>query len=152
MQKMATPQTLMVFLFLLLAGQMVLPVASSAAAITVTIYFGKPPDCTGRGFCKITVGWNRLASSSDASAERTSRPLNIAEGSAVMKGNKLYVDFKSPMPERVDSLPVVENIVLESATARAFAAKGVTVLKGDYKVEYSKNKFGSIVLNLETRN
>jgi hypothetical protein len=78
--------------------------------------------------------------------------LRINEGSALMKGNKLYVDCKSPMPERVDILPVVDNVVLESATARAFAAQGMTVLTGDYQVDYSKNTFGSIVLNLETRN
>lgn len=153
MRRITRHHILFVVFALLIAGQLALPLTSSAArGITVTIYFGKPPDCTGHGFCKITIGWNTIAPSPGTGAERASRPLRAIEGSAVMKENKLYVDFKSAMPEREAVLPVAENVALDSATARAFASKKVTVLKGDYKIDYSKNKFGSVVLNLESRN
>jgi hypothetical protein len=143
----------LLFVFtLLLLSQLVLPLVSPTATITVTIYFGKPPDCTGRGLCKISVGWKTLAPAPGTGAERTARPPRIVEGSAVMKENKLYVDFKSALPEKMEMLPVAENLVLDAPTARAFASKSVTVLKGDYKIDYSKNRFGSVVLNLEPHN
>ncbi|MBI3650898.1 MAG: hypothetical protein HY231_07590 [Acidobacteria bacterium] len=144
---------ILLVLTIALAGQLALPLISAQARFTLTIYFGKPPDCTNRGLCKITVGRELANPATGAeSAARKAAPPRLAEATAELKDHKLYVDFQGAMPDRGETLPVMENLSLDAATARAFASKSITILKGDYKIDYSKNKFGSVVLNLESRN
>lgn len=48
-------------------------------------------------------------------------------------------------------MPVAENIVLSAATAKALGFKSVTVLRGEYKIDYSQNKLGSISVNVDVQ-
>jgi hypothetical protein len=42
-------------------------------------------------------------------------------------------------------------MALDAATSKAPGFRSVIVLKGDYNVDYSKNKQGTINLKIETR-
>jgi hypothetical protein len=59
--------------------------------------------------------------------------------------------MRSALPERASVLPVGENLALDSATSKALGHKSITVLKGDYKIDYSGNKLGSFNLKIEAR-
>ncbi|HEY7546596.1 MAG TPA: hypothetical protein VID27_17025 [Blastocatellia bacterium] len=137
-------------LALALSLPLALPPQSEAAAITITIYFGKPRACDGWGFCKIEIGW-RAAKESPTGGERRAA-VRKSRASGVLKGDKLYVDFSSELPERNPSVPISENLMLDASASRELGFKSVVVLKGDYKIDYEKNKFGSVVLNVEARN
>ncbi|HEU4387233.1 MAG TPA: hypothetical protein VFV34_05510 [Blastocatellia bacterium] len=40
----------------------------------------------------------------------------------------------------------------EETTSKQLGSKSVAVLKGEYSIDYSKNRLGSFVLNVEPRN
>ena len=64
----------------------------------------------------------------------------------------LKIEMRSALPEKASVVPVAENIILDAATSKALGFKSVTVLRGEYKIDYSKNKLGSIAVNVEARN
>ena len=125
----------------------------ASANITITIYIGKPPSCQGWGFCKISIGWGATAApepKGDDSARRAER--RKCRASASIKDNKMFIEMETALGERAASVPIDQDLALDAATARGVGFKSVIVKKGDYKIDYSKNKLGSLVLNVETRN
>jgi len=142
---------------LLVSVPLVLPPASQAM-FTITIYFGQRPSCSGRGFCKIEIGLERMAGAREG--EDTERAARKGQASATVEQDKtardtshrfLKIEMRSALPDKGATIPVSENMALDAATSKALGFKSVTVLKGDYKVDYSKNKQGTINLKIETR-
>jgi len=128
----------------------------SEASFSITIYFGKPRDCTGFGFCKITIG-AALEAPNAGTVERAARK---GEASATVEADKtardtahrfLKIEMRSALPERTSVMPVTEDVTLDPATSKGLGHKSITVLKGDYKIDYSKNKLGTILLKIEAR-
>jgi hypothetical protein len=63
----------------------------------------------------------------------------------------MSLSFNGELPEKADSLPIDEDIVLDSATSKALGFKTVTVLKGNYKINRNRgNKLGTLSLNVKT--
>ena len=122
------------------------------ANITITIYLGKPPSCQGWGFCRITVGWGAAAAEpkGDDSARRAER--RKCRASALIRDNKMFIEMGSALGERAASVPIDQDMELDAATSKALGFKAVVLKRGDYKIDYSKNKLGALVLNVETRN
>ena len=123
----------------------------SEASIVITIYIGRPPSCTGWGFCKISIGWETVAEAPKGGG--TAR-VNVRKcrASAALKENKLYLDLGTALPERASVVPIGEKLALDPATSKALGFKHVTVLRGEYEIDYSKNKLGAVVLDVEARN
>ena len=128
-----------------------IPTPSEAASITITIYIGKPRSCEGFGICRITIGWDATATQPPASGERRAA-VRKCRASASLRGNKLFVDLSTPLPEKAAVIPLTENLVLDAPTSKKLGFKSVTVLQGEYAIDYSKNKFGSFFLTVESRN
>lgn len=118
-------------------------------AFSLTIYFGSNDpgfgkNCTGRGFCKIEVVL--------FSAAGTSNETN-AEGT--IDGHHLMISFTKPIPESAlikrgrKSIVKIENEVIcsiDNKTPADFRYKMIKVLKGEYEVDYSKNKNGDVAV------
>lgn len=133
--------------------------APSEARFSITIYFGQRPSCSGFGLCRIVIDASR-----EAEAPRggeTARAVRRGEASATIEQDRtardtshrfLKVEMRTAVPEKASVIPVSDNIALDAATSKALGFKSVTVLRGDYKIDYSKNKLGSIVLNVEAHN
>ncbi|HXG94663.1 MAG TPA: hypothetical protein VNN73_20140 [Blastocatellia bacterium] len=144
-----------------LALMLMLPMAlppQTEAAFSITIYFGKPPSCSGFGLCKITIGFDRQSTSKDGETERAARKgdasATVEQDKTARETNHLYlkIEMKTALPEKASVLPVAENVTLDAATSKALGFKSITILKGEYKIDYSKNRLGSVALNVEARN
>lgn len=102
--------------------------------ITITADIGrKAYGCERFGVCSVTVGFDfgKLAPGA---------------GSASLDGNRLGWDFLLPVETEEDSsiIYVDEDIVLDEQASLALGAKGVTILKGAYAVDYSENPNGHV--------
>lgn len=139
-----------------------LPVAmppSSEARFSITIYFGHRPSCEGFGLCRIVIDASREADAPKGG--ETARAARRGEASATIEQDKtardsshrfLKIEMRTAVPEKALVLPISENIALDAATSKALGFKSVTVLRGEYKIDYSTNKLGSVVLNVEAHN
>jgi hypothetical protein len=117
-----------------------LPVSTLAGPVVgVEIDIGrKSSSCKRAGVCHIgvSVGWE---------FGRT------VKGNAQVQGRTMSLSFNGELPEKADSLPIDEDIVLDSATSKALGFKTVTVLKGNYKINRNRgNKLGTLSLNVKT--
>jgi hypothetical protein len=130
---------------------------TAKAMFSITIYFGQRPSCSGRGFCKIEIGLERIAGGREG--EDTKRAARTGQASASVEQDKtareanhrfLKIELRSALPDTGSTIPVSENMTLDAAASKALGFKSVTVLKGDYKVDYSRNKLGTINLKVET--
>lgn len=150
----------------LLALMFALPMAApppSEAYFTITIYFGKARCEPGFGICRIDIGAAREAEAStsvykgqataDVERVRTAKDAGHYFLKIEMR-NQLPtpVNRVSGPPYKPSVMPVAENLTLDSATSEALGFKSATVLKGEYKIDYSKNKYGSMALNVDIRN
>ena len=131
----------------------------SEAYFSITIYFGKARCAPGFGICRIDIGAAREAEAPKGG--ETSRTARKGQASATIEQDKtardtahlyLKIEMRTALPEKAPVVPVAENFTLDAATSKALGLKSVTVLRGEYKIDYSKNKFGSIVANVEARN
>ena len=138
---------LICFVVLLVSAPLFLA-PTSQAMFSITIYFGQRPSCTGRGFCKIEIGFER-----DAAGGK-----NSGQASATVEQDKtarnashrfLKIEMRNALPGKWAVVPISENMALDAATSKALGFKSVTVLKGDYKVDYTKNKMGTVNLQIE---
>jgi hypothetical protein len=112
---------------------------AEAARISVTIYFGKPPDCKGWGVCKITVDTRSAARQMPGKAS--------VEGTAMVRQGReqtLSYTFNAQLPGKEKTLPVEQDMDLDEATAKSLGYKSVTVLKGDYPIDSSMGRFGGV--------
>jgi hypothetical protein len=107
------------------------------AGITVTINVGRRSrGCTGFGICDIII--------STSSAERA------VPGVATMHDGMLDLDLLGTAPDHGDLLTLDEDVVLDDATSRALGYQQVTVRKGEYRVDYSSNPNGHVLLPVQT--
>jgi hypothetical protein len=123
----------------LLAIVAMVALSASSSALPIWIRIGLPSQaCRGFGICSIKIG-------SPADQESTL-------GDARLDGNKLTLAFQ-PNPsgagEHHEILPVESPITLDPATAHALGAPGLTILPGQYTIDYSSNPGGTVVLNTE---
>lgn len=142
-------------LTLLLALPLALP-QPSQAAFSITIYFGQHASCSGFGLCKIVIGAARETALGGPDTMRA-RPAT-GEASASVEQDKsardsshrfLKIEMRTALPEKASVLPVAENVTLDAATSKALGFRRVTLLRGEYKIDYSKNKLGSVGVNVE---
>jgi hypothetical protein len=135
-------------------------------ALSITIYFGKARCAPGFGICRIDIGaagerFEVALGHPDTATRarpRTGQASVSVEQDKTAKGENVRVRYfmgiimKTALPENGSVLPISENITLDAATAKALGFKSVTVLRGEYKIDYSKNKLGSVVVNVEVHN
>lgn len=111
--------------------------------VTVEVSFTNKPirdKCDGsKGFCLIIHV-----------DLRTSAPKGKGVRSEVsIEGGKLRVDFKTPLPgkgnpkKRTEPITIFEDLTLDVLIARDLGYKSIIIKKGDYPVDYSRQKFGS---------
>lgn len=72
------------------------------------------------------------------------------QASGDIKGDTMSITFRAKLPEEGDRYPIDHDIVLDEATSKAFGFKAVTILKGDYKLNRSGNKFGTLYVKVRT--
>jgi len=144
-------------LALLLSLPLALP-QPSQAAFSITIYFGKARCASGFGICRIDIGAAREAEAPAGGDTARARP-RTGQAAASVEQDKtarehlyLKIEMRTALPEKGSVVPVAENITLDATTSKALGFKSVTVLRGEYKIDYSKNKLGSVVLNVEAHN
>jgi hypothetical protein len=102
--------------------------------IVITIKFGrKKKDCNEKGICdiKIEIGFNMIP------------------GKAGVEGEALAIEFMEELPGKPASLPIDEDIVLPDYMSAALGYSALTALAGDYDVNYSKGKFGTVAIKLK---
>jgi hypothetical protein len=144
-------RVLLPFALLLILLPSALPLSSAAANISITIYFGKPQSCAGFGICRIIIGRAQADTAPSENNTERARPRS-GRASAAIRDNKLFINLEDRLPERASVMPVSENVTLDSATSKALGYKSVTVLRGEYGIDYSKNRFGSVAVSVEARN
>jgi uncharacterized protein YdeI (BOF family) len=130
--------------------------------LSITIYFGKARCAPGFGICRIDIGaaGEREVALGGPDTSTRARPRTGQASASVEQDktarrleNQLYrIEMRTELPEKGSVIPVAENITLDAATAKALGFKSVTVLRGEYKIDYSKNKLGSVVVNVEVHN
>jgi hypothetical protein len=101
---------------------------------SITIKIGHPSNGCNHGFgiCIIFDPWL------STSTERT------VGGSASVKGDIFSLDFLGIAPDRGDVLTLEDDVVLDDATARRFGYQHLTLRKGQYNVDYTKNPNGHV--------
>lgn len=145
-------------LALLLSLPLVVP-PPSEALFSITIYFGKAGCRPGFGICRIDIGGAREAEAPPAGGDTARARPRTGQASASVEQDKtarehlyLKIEMRTALPEKTSVVPIGENLTLDAATSKALGFKNVTVLRGEYKIDYSKNKLGSIAVNVEARN
>ena len=99
--------------------------------LVITVDIGRRSQgCTGFGICSITI--DPLAST---------RPVPTA---ATWANGRLQLNFLADPPNKGTLLTIDQDIVLDSATARALGYEQVTVRAGQYPVDYSVNPHGQV--------
>jgi hypothetical protein len=115
-------------------GSVTIPV--SARGIVVTIRFGVPSrNCTGVGFCSITIGFDRFME----------RALGgVAEVIGEKGQERLVVELAGRAPEQGDELVIENDMTLDSAVATALGYKNIVLKRGVYRIDYSTNPNGTV--------
>jgi hypothetical protein len=62
----------------------------------------------------------------------------------------MSISFKARLPEKGEHYPISEDLVLDEALSKALGFKTVTILKGDYPLNLSGNKFGTLHVRVRT--
>jgi hypothetical protein len=93
--------------------------------------------CEGSGVCHVKP-WTGAA---DA---------RTVQASGDIKGDAMSISFKAKLPEEGDHYPIDHDIVLDPATSKALGFKTVTILAGDYQLNRSGNKFGTLYVKVRT--
>lgn len=145
-------------LALLLSLPLVVP-PPSEALFTITIYFGKTGCRPGFGICRIDIGSAREAEApkggeTERAARKGQASASVEQDKTARDASHLYlkIEMRTALPEKASVVPIGENLPLDAATSKALGFKNVTVLSGEYKIDYSKNKLGSVALNVEAHN
>ncbi|MBS1914493.1 MAG: T9SS type A sorting domain-containing protein [Bacteroidetes bacterium] len=103
----------------------------------IKIRTGRPAhDCTGFGICSITIG-NLDPTAAFVPAEGT------------LNGNQLTLAFHERPQNAGEILPVDQPITLDAQTAAALGSSNVTVLPGQYTMDYRTNPFGTVTLPVQ---
>ena len=93
--------------------------------------------CEGDGVCRVIPGF----------AGGTARTV---QASGDIKGDTMSISFKAKLPEGGDRYPIDHDIVLDAATSKALGFKTVTILAGDYQLNRSGKKFGTLYVKVRT--
>ena len=139
------------FLVLALVGLFLIAPAHQASAfkITITINFGHGANCSIRGgICSVVIDLELRTAGGT--------PGGNADGS--LDGNELTVNMNEPIPEghlvtrgKKQWLVLAEDIMvkLAPAAAKKVGKPSLTVKKGEYPVDLSKNRMGSFTLEVK---
>jgi hypothetical protein len=104
-----------------------------AHGIIITVDIGrKLYDCTRFGICSVTI---------EALASDRAIP-----ASAAWVNGRLQLNFLAEPPDKIRVLTIDEDIVLDSATARALGYEQLTVQAGQYPMDYTVNPHGQVSL------
>ncbi len=139
-----------ILLFALLGMLFLVPAhRASAIGISIKITFGHGDDCSlRRGICSITIG-----------AElKTAGALGAANAGGTLTGMELTVNMMEAIPDEhlvsrgnQKLLVVTDEVPLKLSTAMTKQVKqrNLVVEPGEYAVDYSKNKMGTLLLKLK---
>lgn len=113
-----------------------------AQRIRIIIGWGDPDrECRkGSGIC-IIIGVGKCATSArmqGASVEAEARPA----------GDEIGLDLTSAPPERAERVKVGRDIVVDACTSGALGYDSLTILKGDYAVDYSASRLGRVTVKV----
>jgi hypothetical protein len=104
----------------------------------ITIDVGRrSKGCLGFGVCTITIE----ALASDRAVPSTATWVN----------GRLQLGFLAEPPDKSNVLVIDEDLVLDSATARALGYERVTVRSGEYPMDYTVNPLGQVIADTSTR-
>jgi hypothetical protein len=74
----------------------------------------------------------------------------LREGWAIanlsLEKDKLRVEVLSPLQEKGEVLTIDEDIVLDEKLSQSLGTKSLTILKGEYKVDYSQVMRGKVII------
>jgi hypothetical protein len=118
-------------------GHVEIPVARIGIYVEISVG-RRSRGCEGFGICDITVGVDFAK-------------MNQVPAIAVVRNGKLSLDLTKSTGFQETTLPIDEDIVLDDATSHALGYKQVTVKKGTYQVDYSRNPNGSVDLDVAAR-
>ena len=152
MNSLKRPAALLSCLLLLLCLPLLLP-SRSEAYFSITIYFGKERCAPGFGICRIDIGAARetpKGGEAERAAPKGEASASIDQDKTAKETADLYlkIEMRTALPKHESVLPIAENLTLDAATSKALGHKSINVLKGDYKIDYSKNKFGSLAVKV----
>jgi hypothetical protein len=141
-----------VLLLAVLVGLLFVAPTHQAAAwtISIKISFGHGEDCSVRGgICSITIGGSlKTASgtpSGNAGGDLAGNELTVSmseaipEGHLVTRGNKHFLVLASDVSAQV-----------APDAAKQLKRPSLTIEKGEYPVDFSKNKMGTFTLKLKS--
>src|SRR4029079_1082877 len=113
----------------------------TARGIVINIRIGRPNlGCTGIGICSITIGFPSSAESA-----------RVVPASATWVNGRLNLNFLSEAVNKTNLLTIDEEIVLDSATARALGYEQLSIRPGQYPVDYSVNPNGQVSPDVTAR-
>ena len=113
-----------------------LATAGPAKDVFLTVYIGYGNSCSGFGICSIVI--NTSLAEADQPSDR------YVTSTATLNGDMLTVNIQKPSGSVFTSLPVREDFYLTSQAANALGYKKVKILRGEYPVDFSDNKLGTI--------
>ncbi|MEO5931337.1 MAG: T9SS type A sorting domain-containing protein, partial [Candidatus Kapaibacterium sp.] len=118
-------------------GRQVVVVDVEQSGIVINIRFGRRSrGCSGFGICSIKIGVD--------GTDATERAIGT------VNGNTLHIDFLTKPQGAESVLPIDEEITLDQATATALGKRGLMVIPGQYRVDYSGNPNGSVNLGIRS--
>jgi hypothetical protein len=63
----------------------------------------------------------------------------------------LTLELTAEPPDRVERLPIDDDLVLDKCTSNRLGYGSVTVLKGQYRVSYDGSKYGKLSLKYKAQ-
>ncbi|HEY0545184.1 MAG TPA: hypothetical protein VGC91_07290 [Pyrinomonadaceae bacterium] len=125
-----SPKALAVAVILLLSFPLIIPASNQLAApVGITIYFGRAGCSEGFGICRIEMASRGAASS----------------GVLRMQGQTAMIDFSQMPKEKSDTIFIDEDLTVPVEVARKLGCgNGCTLVKGEYRVNYSRNQNGTV--------
>ncbi|MDB5033343.1 MAG: hypothetical protein JWQ98_584 [Chlorobi bacterium] len=110
----------------------------SFAGPIISIQIGRPSrDCAGFGFCRIVSTPQGSVDPSAIAAEGT------------LTGRQLTLAFKEKPHESADILPIDDPLQLDAETSRMLGARDLTILPGQYQVDYTGNPNGTVTVPVQ---
>jgi hypothetical protein len=115
---------------LFIAAFMMLTVAAQVVAgpiITISMEFGKRPDCTGRGICKITIGGSL----------RTTLQINDNTGNLLLTVPKSSLTPANAEQFSGDAFEVGVDYVVPVEVCESLGIESFTIRRGNYQISES---------------
>lgn len=135
---------------------------SILCALSVLLLWSAPAQQAQQARYTVSMGFRDGATTKDCggskgvcfiiSRDKTSaaKARGGVQGVASMEGDKLRIDFESTLPGqgKRETIAVFEDMALDAGLANKLGYKSVTMLRGDYRVDYSRQKNGAVLVDV----